>query len=41
MQAFITACLVVVVIAVGAVAILDNVVQETSTAAFNEPTARI
>jgi hypothetical protein len=41
MQAFMTACFVAVAIAVGAAAILNNVVQESSTAAFTEPSARI
>ena len=41
MQAFITACFFAVAIAVGAAAILNNVVQESSTAAFTEPSARI
>jgi hypothetical protein len=41
MQAFITACFVAVGIAVGAAAILVNVAQESSTAAFAEPSARI
>jgi hypothetical protein len=41
MQAFIAACFVAVAIAVGAAAILDGVVQESSAAAFAEPSARI
>jgi hypothetical protein len=41
MRAFIMACLVAVGIAVTAVAILDNFVQETASAAFAEPSARI
>ena len=41
MQAFITACFVVVAIAIGAAAILDNVAQESSAAAFTESSARI
>jgi hypothetical protein len=41
MQSFITACFVAVAIAVGAAVILDNVAQESSTAAFTEPSARI
>ena len=41
MQAFITACFVAVAIAVGAAAILDYLVQESSAAAFAEPSARI
>jgi hypothetical protein len=41
MRSFAIACAVAVVIAVGAAAILDNVVQETASAAFAEPSARI
>jgi hypothetical protein len=41
MQAFLVACLVAFVIAVGAAAILDNFVQQTAHAAFTEPSARI
>jgi hypothetical protein len=41
MRAFIVACFVAVVIAAGAAAILDNFVQESSAAAFAEPSARI
>jgi hypothetical protein len=41
MKAFIAACLVAVVIAVGAAAILEDFVQESSAAAFAEPSARI
>jgi hypothetical protein len=41
MRAFIAACAVAVVIAVGTAAILDNFVQETAKAAFTEPSARI
>ena len=41
MQAFIAACFVAVAIAVGAAAILDGVVQESSAAAFAEPSVRI
>jgi hypothetical protein len=41
MKAFIAACLVAVVVAVGAAAMLDNFVQESSAAAFTEPSARI
>jgi hypothetical protein len=41
MQAFVTACFVAVAIAVGAAAILDNFVQDSSAAAFTEPSARI
>jgi hypothetical protein len=40
MRAFIVACAVAVVIAVGAAAILDRFVQETAYAAFAEPSAR-
>ena len=41
MQAFIAACFVVVAIAVGAAATLGNFVQESSTTAFDESSARI
>ena len=41
MRAFIVACAVAVVIAVGAAAILDNFAQETASAAFAEPGVRI
>jgi hypothetical protein len=41
MRAFAVACLVVVAIAIGAAASLDNFVQESSAAAFTEPSARI
>jgi hypothetical protein len=41
MQAFIAACFVAAAVAVGTAAILDNFVQESSTAAFAEPSARI
>jgi hypothetical protein len=41
MRAFIAACVVVGVIAVGAAAILDNFVQETASRAFAEPSVRI
>jgi hypothetical protein len=41
MKAFIAAGLVAVVVAVGAAAMLDNFVQESSAAAFTEPSARI
>jgi cobalamin synthase len=41
MRAFTVACLVIGVIAVGTAAILDNFVQEPSSAAFAEPSARI
>lgn len=39
MRAFLVACVVVGVIAVGAAAILDNFVQQTAHAAFTEPSA--
>jgi hypothetical protein len=41
MRVFIVACLVTGVIAIGAAAVLDNFVQEPSSAAFAEPSARI
>jgi hypothetical protein len=41
MRAFIVACLVAGVVAVGAVAILDHFVQEPVSVAFAEPTARV
>jgi hypothetical protein len=41
MRAFIAACVVAGVVAVGAAAILDNYVQQTARAAFAEPSARI
>jgi hypothetical protein len=41
MKAFIAACFVVVAVAAGAAAILDNFVQESAAAAFSEPSARI
>jgi hypothetical protein len=41
MRALIVACFAAVAIAVGAAAILDNLVQESSAAAFTEPSARI
>jgi hypothetical protein len=41
MRAFIVACVVAAAIALGAGAILDNCVQETASAAFAEPSARI
>ena len=40
MRAFVVACVVAVVIAVGAAAILDGFVQETAFAAFAEPRVR-
>jgi hypothetical protein len=41
MRAFIAACVVAGVVAVGAAAILDNFVQQTARAALAEPSARI
>jgi hypothetical protein len=41
MRAFIVACFVAGFIAVGAAAILDNFVQESSSAAFAEPNVRL
>jgi hypothetical protein len=41
MRAFIVACVVAGIIAVSAAAILDNFVQESASAAFAEPRARI
>ena len=41
MRVFIVACLVTGVVAIVAAAILDNFVQEPSSAAFAEPSARI
>jgi hypothetical protein len=41
MRVFIVACLLAGVIAVGAAAILDNFVQESSSVAFAEPGTRI
>ena len=41
MRVFIVACLAVTIIAVGAAAFLDHFVQESSSAAFTEPSARI
>jgi hypothetical protein len=40
MRAFIVACAVAGVIAVGAATILDNFAQETASAAFAEPGVR-
>jgi hypothetical protein len=40
MRAFIVACVVAVVIAVGTAAILDSLVQEIASAAFAEPGVR-
>jgi hypothetical protein len=41
MRVFVVACFVAVVIAVGAAAILDNFLQEPSSAAFAESSARV
>jgi hypothetical protein len=41
MRAVAVACLTAVVIAVGAAAILDNLVQRSAAVAFAEPTARV
>ena len=41
MRAFATACFVAAVVAVGAAAILDNVVQEPVSVALAEPSARL
>lgn len=41
MRAFIVACVVTIVIAVGSAAILDNLVQKNTPAAFGEPNVRI
>jgi hypothetical protein len=41
MRAFVVACLAAAIIAVGAAAILDNLVQQPASAAFAEPSARI
>ena len=41
MRVFIVACLAATMIAVGAAALLGDLVQESSKAAFSEPTARI
>jgi hypothetical protein len=40
MRAFIAACIVAGVIAIGATALLDNLVQETASAAFAEQSVR-
>jgi hypothetical protein len=40
MRAFIVACVVAGIIAVGSAAVLDNFVQESSAAAFTEPGVR-
>jgi hypothetical protein len=41
MRVFIVACFVAGFVAVGAAAVLDNFVQESSAAAFTEPGVRI
>jgi hypothetical protein len=41
MRALTVACLIALVIAVGAAGILDNFVQQSATKAFTEPTARV
>jgi hypothetical protein len=41
MRAFVTACFLVVGIAVAAMAILDRFVQESVSVAFAEPSARL
>jgi hypothetical protein len=41
MRAFIVACVVAVIIAVGGAAVLDNFVQENASAAFAESSARV
>jgi hypothetical protein len=41
MRAFILACVVAGIIAGGAAAILENLVQEPSSVAFAEPSARL
>jgi hypothetical protein len=41
MRPFIAACLVAVIIALGAAAVLDNFVQQSASAAFTEPGVRI
>ena len=41
MRAFTVACVVAGVIAAGAATILDNFVQEPSSVAFTEPSAKI
>jgi hypothetical protein len=41
MRAFIAACAVAVIIAIGAAAILGDFVQETASAAFAEPSVRM
>jgi hypothetical protein len=41
MRAFTVACLIALVIAVGAAGIFDNFVQQSPARAFAEPTARV
>ena len=41
MRVFVLACLVAVVVAVGAAVVLDNFVQESATTAFALPSARV
>jgi hypothetical protein len=41
MRPFITACFTVAIIAIMAAAVLDDLVQQSSSAAFAEPSARI
>jgi hypothetical protein len=41
MRAFIAACFVAVIVALGAAAVLDKFVQQSSSAAFSEPGVRI
>lgn len=41
MRPFIVACTVAAAIALSAAAVLDHFVQESSMAAFTEPTARL
>jgi hypothetical protein len=41
MRAFIVACFAAFMIAVGAAAVLDHFVQESSSTAFTEPSVRI
>jgi hypothetical protein len=41
MRVFIVACLVVTAIGLGAAALLDTFAQESSSAAFTDPSARI
>lgn len=41
MRAFLTACVMAVIIAVGAAVILDEFVQEPVSTAFAEPSVRI